>query len=100
MKIQGDNVAASKDEQRRVHAVSAVCGHMGCIVGWNATDRTWDCPCHGSRFGLTGQGIHGPATRPLGSPYPTQLFGAERYWVITGGIAGINGGNSKACVRS
>ncbi|HWH17153.1 MAG TPA: FAD-dependent oxidoreductase [Allosphingosinicella sp.] len=67
MKIDGDNVAAFKDEQGVVHAVSAVCTHMGCIVGWNATDRTWDCPCHGSRFELSGEVIHGPATQPLGS---------------------------------
>jgi glycine/D-amino acid oxidase-like deaminating enzyme/nitrite reductase/ring-hydroxylating ferredoxin subunit len=66
MKIDGDNVAAFKDEQGVVHAVSAVCTHMGCLVGWNATDRTWDCPCHGSRFELSGEVIHGPATRPLG----------------------------------
>jgi Rieske Fe-S protein len=67
MKIDGENVAAFKDEQGVVHAVSAVCTHMGCLVGWNATDRTWDCPCHGSRFELSGEVIHGPATRPLGS---------------------------------
>jgi glycine/D-amino acid oxidase-like deaminating enzyme/nitrite reductase/ring-hydroxylating ferredoxin subunit len=67
MKIDGDNVAAFKDEQGQVHAVSAVCTHMGCLVGWNATDRTWDCPCHGSRFELSGEVIHGPATQPLGS---------------------------------
>jgi glycine/D-amino acid oxidase-like deaminating enzyme/nitrite reductase/ring-hydroxylating ferredoxin subunit len=67
MKVDGDNVAAFKDEQGKVHAVSAVCTHMGCIVGWNATDRTWDCPCHGSRFELSGEVIHGPATKPLGS---------------------------------
>ena len=67
MDIDGDKVAAFKDEKGRVHAVSAVCSHMGCIVGWNETDRTWDCPCHGSRFELTGEVIHGPATRPLGS---------------------------------
>jgi glycine/D-amino acid oxidase-like deaminating enzyme/nitrite reductase/ring-hydroxylating ferredoxin subunit len=67
MKVDGDNVAAFKDEQGRVHAVSAVCTHMGCLVGWNATDRTWDCPCHGSRFELSGEVIHGPATKPLGS---------------------------------
>jgi glycine/D-amino acid oxidase-like deaminating enzyme/nitrite reductase/ring-hydroxylating ferredoxin subunit len=67
MKIDGDNVAAFKDEEGMVHAVSAVCSHMGCIVGWNKTDRTWDCPCHGSRFELSGEVIHGPATRPLGS---------------------------------
>jgi glycine/D-amino acid oxidase-like deaminating enzyme/nitrite reductase/ring-hydroxylating ferredoxin subunit len=66
MKIDGKNVAAFKDDQGRVHAVSAVCTHMGCIVGWNETDRTWDCPCHGSRFELNGEVIHGPATKPLG----------------------------------
>ena len=67
MKVDGENVAAFKDEQGVVHAVSAVCTHMGCLVGWNATDRTWDCPCHGSRFELSGEVIHGPATKPLGS---------------------------------
>jgi Rieske Fe-S protein len=67
MKIDGDNVAAFRDEQGIVHAVSAVCSHMGCLVGWNETDRSWDCPCHGSRFALDGEVIHGPATRPLGS---------------------------------
>ena len=67
LKIDGENVAAFKDEEGKLHAVSAVCSHMGCIVGWNATDRTWDCPCHGSRFELSGEVIHGPATKPLGS---------------------------------
>ena len=67
MKVDGENVAAFKDEAGTVHAVSAVCTHMGCLVGWNATDRTWDCPCHGSRFELSGEVIHGPATQPLGS---------------------------------
>ena len=67
LEIEGENVAAFKDEQNRVHAVSAACSHMGCIVGWNETDRTWDCPCHGSRFELGGAVIHGPATKPLES---------------------------------
>ena len=62
-----DGASAFKDEHGEVHAVSAVCSHMGCLVGWNATDRTWDCPCHGSRFALSGEVIHGPATRPLGA---------------------------------
>ena len=65
LKIDGDNVAAFLDEQGRVHAVSAACSHMGCLVGWNATDRTWDCPCHGSRFTLSGEVLHGPAVSPL-----------------------------------
>lgn len=67
MEVAGKRVAAFKDEQGTVHAVSAVCTHMGCVVGWNETDRTWDCPCHGSRFELSGEVIHGPATRPLGA---------------------------------
>lgn len=65
VKIDGDNVAAFRDEHGQVHAVSAVCTHMACIVGWNETDRTWDCPCHGSRFEINGEVIHGPATQPL-----------------------------------
>ena len=65
LKIDGDNVAAFRDERGEVHAVSAACSHMGCLLGWNATDRTWDCPCHGSRFTLTGEVLHGPAVTPL-----------------------------------
>jgi Rieske Fe-S protein len=67
LKIDGESVAAFRDEQGIVHALSAVCSHMGCIVGWNETDRTWDCPCHGSRFELSGQVLAGPATEPLAS---------------------------------
>ena len=67
LKVDGENVAAFRDEAGKVHAVSAVCTHMGCLVGWNRTDRTWDCPCHGSRFELSGEVIHGPATQPLGA---------------------------------
>jgi glycine/D-amino acid oxidase-like deaminating enzyme/nitrite reductase/ring-hydroxylating ferredoxin subunit len=65
LKIDGDNVAAFRDEQGQVHAVSAACSHMGCLLGWNVTDRTWDCPCHGSRFALSGEVLHGPAVSPL-----------------------------------
>jgi glycine/D-amino acid oxidase-like deaminating enzyme/nitrite reductase/ring-hydroxylating ferredoxin subunit len=65
LKIDGENVAAFRDERGRVHAVSAACSHMGCLLGWNATDRTWDCLCHGSRFALTGEVLHGPAVSPL-----------------------------------
>ncbi|MGZ8335359.1 MAG: FAD-dependent oxidoreductase [Allosphingosinicella sp.] len=65
LKVEGKNVAGYRDPAGRLHAVSAVCTHLGCIVGWNETDRTWDCPCHGSRFEPTGEVIHGPAVTPL-----------------------------------
>jgi glycine/D-amino acid oxidase-like deaminating enzyme/nitrite reductase/ring-hydroxylating ferredoxin subunit len=65
LKIDGSNVAAYRHQDGRIHACSAVCTHMGCLVGWNETDRSWDCPCHGSRFALDGSVIHGPAVTPL-----------------------------------
>jgi Rieske Fe-S protein len=58
-------VALSRDEQGTLHAVSSVCTHMGCDVDWNGEEKTWDCPCHGSRFSPTGEVLHGPASRPL-----------------------------------
>jgi glycine/D-amino acid oxidase-like deaminating enzyme/nitrite reductase/ring-hydroxylating ferredoxin subunit len=63
--LGGKNVGAFRDESGELHLVSAACSHMGCTVGWNEADRTWDCPCHGSRFALDGAVIHGPATQPL-----------------------------------
>lgn len=65
LKIRGKNIAAFRDERGHLHTVSAVCTHMGCILGWNDVDRTWDCPCHGARFQFDGEVIHGPATKPL-----------------------------------
>jgi glycine/D-amino acid oxidase-like deaminating enzyme/nitrite reductase/ring-hydroxylating ferredoxin subunit len=65
LKVGGRNVGAYRDEQGRLHAVSAVCTHMGCMLGWNETDRSWDCNCHGSRFACDGSVIHGPAVTAL-----------------------------------
>ena len=57
--------AVYRDEDGEVHSLSARCTHLGCIVDWNAAERTWDCPCHGSRFDTDGRVIQGPAVRPL-----------------------------------
>jgi glycine/D-amino acid oxidase-like deaminating enzyme/nitrite reductase/ring-hydroxylating ferredoxin subunit len=65
LKLDGRNVAAYRAPDGQLHALSAVCTHMGCLVGWNSTDRSWDCPCHGSRFAIDGSVIHGPAVRAL-----------------------------------
>ena len=63
--LGGDRVAAFRDEEGVLHAVSPSCTHMGCQVNWNSGDRSWDCPCHGSRFSPDGEILHGPAVRPL-----------------------------------
>ena len=62
---QGKKVAAYRDGNGEVLLRSATCTHMGCIVGWNDAERTWDCPCHGSRFKPNGEVISGPAESPL-----------------------------------
>jgi glycine/D-amino acid oxidase-like deaminating enzyme/nitrite reductase/ring-hydroxylating ferredoxin subunit len=61
----GAKVAAYRDRSGAVTLRSAICTHMGCVVGWNTAERTWDCPCHGSRFKPTGEVISGPAEAPL-----------------------------------
>ena len=61
----GDQTAVYRDLQGEVHAVSAVCTHLGCIVSWNPAERSWDCPCHGSRFSADGKVLQGPAVRDL-----------------------------------
>ena len=58
-------VAAFRDDAGVLHKVSAVCTHLKCIVRWNNSERTWDCPCHGSRFDYEGRVIQGPAVRDL-----------------------------------
>jgi glycine/D-amino acid oxidase-like deaminating enzyme/nitrite reductase/ring-hydroxylating ferredoxin subunit len=63
--VRGKRVAVYRDPEGAVHAVSSICTHLGCRVRFNAAQRSWDCPCHGSRFGVEGQVLDGPATKPL-----------------------------------
>jgi glycine/D-amino acid oxidase-like deaminating enzyme/nitrite reductase/ring-hydroxylating ferredoxin subunit len=61
----GAHTAAIYNDGEQVHAVSPVCPHAGCYVAWNGEERSWDCPCHGSRFTPTGKLLCGPATSDL-----------------------------------
>jgi glycine/D-amino acid oxidase-like deaminating enzyme/nitrite reductase/ring-hydroxylating ferredoxin subunit len=63
--LNGRTVAAYRDADGSVTLRSAVCTHMACHVNWNPAERTWDCPCHGSRFTPDGKVISGPAESPL-----------------------------------
>jgi glycine/D-amino acid oxidase-like deaminating enzyme/nitrite reductase/ring-hydroxylating ferredoxin subunit len=65
VQLEGEKVAAFRDEAGQLTVCSAVCPHMGCIVHWNGAEETWDCPCHGSRFEATGEVIAGPAETGL-----------------------------------
>ncbi|MFI9201113.1 FAD-dependent oxidoreductase [Streptomyces sp. NPDC053048] len=65
VRVGGRRCAVHRAEDGTVHALSAICTHMGCLVAFNAAERTWECPCHGSRFAVDGTVLQGPATRPL-----------------------------------
>jgi CDGSH-type Zn-finger protein/nitrite reductase/ring-hydroxylating ferredoxin subunit len=61
----GEQMAAFVDEGGELHLMSARCPHLGCTVAWDPTEKTFDCPCHGSRFSAQGDVVQGPATKPL-----------------------------------
>ncbi|HTB51569.1 MAG TPA: FAD-dependent oxidoreductase [Ferruginibacter sp.] len=65
VKYKGNTVALYKDEQHQVHAVDSKCTHMNCTVAWNSVEKSWDCPCHGSRFSYDGSMLTGPAVNDL-----------------------------------
>jgi glycine/D-amino acid oxidase-like deaminating enzyme/nitrite reductase/ring-hydroxylating ferredoxin subunit len=60
-------IAVYRDAQGVLHELSAACPHLGCVVRWNRSEKTWDCPCHGSRFDARGKVVNGPANRDLAS---------------------------------
>jgi glycine/D-amino acid oxidase-like deaminating enzyme/nitrite reductase/ring-hydroxylating ferredoxin subunit len=65
IEIDSEKLAVYRDENNALHVCSAVCTHMKCIVNWNNAEKTWDCPCHGSRFMIDGSVIEGPAIENL-----------------------------------
>ena len=65
IKIEGENVGIYKDKNGELYAIKPVCTHLGCLLSWNNLDKTWDCPCHGSRFDYMGKNLYEPAIRDL-----------------------------------
>jgi len=63
--VGGGRCAVYRDEAGDLHAVSARCTHLGCLVRFNDAELAWECPCHGSRFAVDGSVIQGPANKPL-----------------------------------
>ena len=76
VEVAGERVAAYRDEAGVVHAVSPICGHLGCVVAWNSAETTWDCPCHGSRYDYHGRAIQGPTVKDL-EPKPLAGQGSQ-----------------------
>lgn len=65
IEMDGEKLGAYRDEQDELHFVEVECTHMGCVVKWNNDEKSWDCPCHGSRFSYKGDVLNGPANVPL-----------------------------------
>ena len=65
LELDGERVAACRSDDGTVTLLSPICPHLGCQVDWNEAERTWDCPCHGSRFRPNGDVLSGPAEAPL-----------------------------------
>jgi len=74
----GKRLAVYRDLDGAVHAVSSVCTHLGCHVAFNTAEKSWDCPCHGSRFTADGEVLAGPAIRPLERHEVTETQGRPR----------------------
>ena len=65
IKVNGVNIGIYKNENGEIFAVNPTCTHLGCLLTWNNLDKTWDCPCHGSRFDFKGKNIYDPAFKDL-----------------------------------
>jgi Rieske Fe-S protein len=93
-------IAVYRDPMGAIHACNAACPHLGCIVQWNGAEKTWDCPCHGSRFDRFGKVMNGPANRDLAkvADNPSAKH-ARSFWVDVL-LSGVAAGMSSALVAS
>ena len=69
--LDGERVAVYRNPGGELHALSPVCTHLGCLVGWNTAEKSWDCPCHGSRFDPGRAGPQRSGGDPTGSARPS-----------------------------
>jgi 3-phenylpropionate/trans-cinnamate dioxygenase ferredoxin reductase component len=111
LEYEGRTMAVYKDEAGKINAVPARCTHMGCTVDWNESEKTWDCPCHGSRYDRVGKVIQGPAVRGLDGSEAAQpeegagatpggaASGSHRteHFIVIG--ASLTGANAAATLR-
>lgn len=65
IEVNNDKVGIYKSPEGKIYAVKPVCTHLGCLLSWNDVDKTWDCPCHGSRFDYKGKNLYDPAFKNL-----------------------------------
>ena len=65
VEVDGKKVGVYQDENGKLYAIKPVCSHLGCELKWNNLEKTWDCPCHGSRFSYTGKSIYDPSIEDL-----------------------------------
>ncbi|MCF0125140.1 MAG: FAD-dependent oxidoreductase [Clostridia bacterium] len=65
VEINNEKIGIYKNNDGKIFAVKPICTHLGCLLSWNDVDKTWDCPCHGSRFNYEGKNIYDPAFKDL-----------------------------------
>ena len=65
IEINNEKIGIYKNASGKIYAVKPICTHLGCLLSWNDVDKTWDCPCHGSRFNFDGKSLYDPAFKDL-----------------------------------
>ena len=64
-KVNGKNIGIYKNEDGKIYKINPYCSHLKCLLTFNSLDKTWDCPCHGSRFDIYGNVINSPASKKI-----------------------------------